>query len=267
MLTIAKDGLAESAYTVTVDDDPIICRIIEAATGIKSFSYASGADLAEDLERLSPVGVFVDIHLANHESGLEIIPKLKRVWPDAPLIAITSDPESTMVADALSAGADDFLRKPIDDVELRARLNARAAQIAERKGAALLEFGDIKLDVVKKSVTGPKGFRIISNREIGLLAQLAKAKGLIIAKKALKQHLWGDIAISDNVLDRKIYEVRKLLREVSANVELKSVYGEGLALRLRTHDLDALRLSDFEVLRRHQSRRRQEGQGLGEPGG
>lgn len=246
-------GLSETAYTVTIDDDPVICRIIEGATGLKSFSYPSGGDLAQDLSRLRPVGIFVDVHLANQESGLEIIPMLKRRWPDAPLLVITSDPESTIVSDALAAGADDFLRKPLDDVELRARLNARAAQIAERKGAALLEFGDLKLDVVKKSVTGPKGYRIVSNREIGLLAQLAKAKGLIIPKKTLKQHLWGDIAISDNVLDRKIYEVRKLLRDVSDTVELKSVYGEGLALRLRSHDVDTLELQDFDVLRRRQA--------------
>jgi DNA-binding response OmpR family regulator len=206
-----------------------------------------------DLERLHPVGVSVDVHLSNDQSGLEIIPRLKQAWPDAPLLVVTSDPESNIVSDALAAGADDFLRKPIDDVELRARLNARAAQIAERKGAALLEFGDLKLDVVRKSITGPKGFRVVSNREIGLLAQLAKAKGVIIPKKALKQQLWGDIAISDNVLDRKIYEVRKLLREVSDAVELKSIYGEGLALRLRSHEVDAIGFDDFEIMRKRQN--------------
>jgi hypothetical protein len=41
-------GLTESAYTVTVDDDPVICKIIEAATGLKSFSYASGGDLGRE---------------------------------------------------------------------------------------------------------------------------------------------------------------------------------------------------------------------------
>lgn len=251
-------GLGSSSYSVTLDDDPLIGKIIEVATGLKNFLYVSAMDLSRDLEHLHPVGVFVDIHLDEHESGIEIIPRLKQVWPDAPLLVITADPESSLVGDALSAGADDFLRKPLNDVELRARLNARSAQLAERRGSALLEFGDLKLDVVKKSITGPLGFRIISNREIGLLAQLAKAKGLIIPKKALKQHLWGNIAISDNVLDRKIYEVRKLLREVSAAVELKSIYGEGLALRLRSHETDATLLNDFDVIRktRHQGGQR-----------
>lgn len=245
--------LKKASYTITLDDDPIIARIIEACVGVKTFSYATGKDLLQDIKEYNPMGVFVDIHLADAESGLEIIPTVKETWPDVPLIVITSDPENTLVAKALSAGADDFIRKPLEELEVRARLNARIAQLIERRGNSLLEFGDLKLDIIQKTLVGNKGRQVISNREVGLLSHLIKAKGMVMSKETLKRHLWGGAAISDNALDRKIYEVRKLLRDVTDNVELKSVYGEGLKLRLKSHDEEVLLLNDYDIRRKHRA--------------
>lgn len=250
--------LKNLSYTVTLDDDPVIGKIIEGATSMKTFIYASAKALMNDIALYTPLGVFVDIHLTGDESGLEIIPQLRETWPDAPIIVITSDPEHSLVASALQAGADDFIRKPLDDIEVRARLNARLAQLSERRGNSVLQFGDAELDVIHKTITGPKGRQLISNREVSLLAQLIKAKGLVLSKAALKKQLWAGMAISDNALDRKIFEVRKLLRAVTDSVELKSIYGEGLKLQKTTHESDSLLLDDFDVFRRTRTRASQQ---------
>lgn len=242
------------SYTITLDDDPVIAKIIEGATSIKTFSYSSAKGLLADLVMFKPLGVFVDIHLAEDESGLEIIPQLREAWPDSPIIVVTADPEHSLVASALQTGADDFIRKPLDDIDIRARLNARLAQLAERRGHAVLRYADAELDIIHKTIKGPKGRAVISSREVNLLAQLIKAKGLVLSKSALKKQLWAGMAISDNALDRKIFEVRKLLKSVTDSIELKSIYGEGLKLQKKTHESDNLMLDDFDVFRQSRSR-------------
>ena len=242
--------LKSLSYTVTLDDDPVIAKFIDGSTALKTFAYSSAKALLTDLGMFTPLGVFVDIHLVGEESGLEILPQLREAWPDTPIIVITADPENSLVASALQTGADDFIRKPLDDVEVRARLNARLAQLAERRGHAVLRFADAELDIIHKTIKGPKGREVISNREVSLLAQLIKAKGLVLSKAALKKQLWSGMAISDNALDRKIFEVRKLLKNVTDAVELKSIYGEGLKLQKRTHESDSLMLEDYDVFRR-----------------
>lgn len=242
-------GEKKVCYTITLDDDPIICRIIEGALDLKSFCFGSASELKHECSNYAPVAVFIDVHLANNESGIDIIPHLKKEWPDAPIIVITSDPSSELVGQALAAGAEDFVRKPIDPVELQARLKARMAQIEEKKGKSIFEFGDIQLDIVQKTLTGSKGSRSISSREAELLTYLIKTNGMVVSKDILKRRLWGNIAISNNALDRKIFEVRKAIREVSSDVEIFSAYGAGLGLRLVSHEEDSLLLDDYDIQR------------------
>lgn len=242
------------SYTVTLDDDPVIPKLLEGSTGLKTFAYTSTRALLAEINQFTPLGAFIDVHLMGEDSGLEIIPQLRETWPDTPIIVITADAEHSLVANALQTGADDFIRKPLDEIEVRARLNARLAQLSERRGNSVLKFADAELDVIHKTIKGPKGRQVISNREVNLLAQLIKAQGLVLSKAALKKQLWCGMAISDNALDRKIFEVRKLLRSVTDAIELKSIYGEGLKLQKKSHEADSLMLDDYDVFRRSRSK-------------
>ena len=159
---------------------------------------------------------------------------------------MTADQDAHLVGQALASGADDFIRKPISPPEIMARLKARIEDLQDKNGHKLLSFGDIRLDLKHKAVSGPKGRANISTRETELLAELIGANGVVIPKDVLKRELWGHIAVSDNALDRKIFEVRKILRKVSENVELQSIYGVGMVLRHCSFERDRVILEDFE---------------------
>ena len=105
-------------YTITLDDDPMIRRLIERYTQIKSLPFTSARKLSEQAHKLNPTAAFIDIHLGYEECSLDILYALKKQWPLCPLIVITSDPDAEMVKKALSSGADDFVRKPIVPEEL-----------------------------------------------------------------------------------------------------------------------------------------------------
>jgi DNA-binding response OmpR family regulator len=223
----------EGAHTVTLDDDPIVGRLVEEILGFKTHLFGRVEDLRASFDALSPVGVFVDVHLTGGECGLDIVPQIKAKWPMAPVLVITADHGDALVGQALAAGADDFVLKPLKPGELVARLVARRTEIELRSQQTILRFGDVTLDLRQKLLGGPLGRYFQSGREVEILAYLIRANGAVVDKASLKRRVWGDIAVSDNAFDRKLFEVRKALRTVTSNVEIRAFYGQGIAVRMR----------------------------------
>ncbi len=247
----SKEGdLTRIPYTITLDDDPIPAKIIEETLGLKNFWFSESSVLVQHAYKLEPTGAFIDIYLKN-ECGLDVVPIIRSLWPSTAIIVMTGDSNDKLVGQALALGANDFIRKPISKLEIMARLKARIEDLKEKNGHTLLRFGDLRLDLRHKSMTGPGGQVALSAREIGLIAELVRANGVVVSKDALKRELWGHVAVSDNALDRKVFEVRKSLRRVSRSVVLQSIYGVGMVLRLRTSEADRVVLDDFESKIRH----------------
>ena len=242
------DGETEdqSNYTLTLDDDPFVGKLIEETLGIKNFHFESLAEFKKAYKKLRPVGAFIDIHLSEDESGLDVVPSMRELWPSTAIIVITADEDQKAVAEALASGADDFIRKPINPHEILARLTTRIGDIEDKLGNRVLRFGDFTVDLKYKSINGPGGQMTLSSREIELLAELVRSNGVVIPKDILKRKLWGNVSVSDNALDRKIFEVRKALKEVSAEVELHSIYGVGMVLRKKSHSDDKVLMDDME---------------------
>ena len=241
-----SENLATS-YTVTLDDDPVICDWIEKILGMRSFVFSRAEDLVDNLDQLDPIGVFIDIHLDGDITGLDVLPQIRKRWPLAPIIVITGDDSDELVSEALAAGADDFIQKPIRPGELIGRLNARKEELKRRNGATIIKFCDITLDSRHRVLSGPKGQVYQSPREVEILAKLMSADGVVIPKDALKRQVWGKIKVTNNALDRKLYEVRKSIKEVTDRVELKSVYKNGIAIRKKSFTEDQFLLGDLEV--------------------
>lgn len=226
------------AFTVTLDDDPLVGRIVSETLGIENIWFETSKELFEKVGEHHPVGALVDIHL-DGECGLDLVPSLRKLWPNTAIIVMTADYSRGLVGQALAAGADDFVRKPLDPVEVMARLRARLEDLEDKQGQTLLRFEDVKLDTKHRMLYGPEGSRSISVREVSLISELLRANGSLVPKDEMKRHLWQNVSVSDNALDRKIFEVRRALKEVGSQVVLQSIYGVGLALRcLNTVDSD-----------------------------
>ncbi|MBI4404403.1 MAG: response regulator transcription factor [Deltaproteobacteria bacterium] len=230
METIVKRNNKD--YTITLDDDPMVVKIIEKTTGLPTIHYSSAKKLAAEAKQYSPIAAFVDIYLGIADCGLDIVPALRAVWPYAPILIVTIDPTEEAVSAALAAGADDFLRKPLRPKELMARLQARLKDLAQKEAKSALNFADITLDTIHRTVRGRNGLKYLTSTESNLLLCLARAKGTIVPRSALKRHCWGDISVSDNALDRKMHEIRKALKDISETVTIRTAYGEGFVMEL-----------------------------------
>jgi len=221
-------------FTITVDDDPMVCRIIERATGIRSQGFGSSREIEHVCSQYEPLAVFLDIHLGFEESGLALIPLFRTHWHYAPIIVVTSDPDDVCLDEAFKQGANDFLLKPIKPREVQARFRTRLAELQERAARAALIAGDVRLDTAHRVVTGPLGRQFLAPVETLMLAQLIKAKGTVVPKEVIKRESWGPIHVSDNAFYRKLFELRRALEGVSHAVKIQSIYGTGLSLDVRS---------------------------------
>ena len=220
-------------YTITLDDDAMVHQIIEKSTKLPSRHYIDPSELSSDLENINPTAAFIDINLGDSKtSGLDLVPHLRRHFPFCPILIVTSSPTQESIAKALASGADDFVRKPLIPEELMARLKLRLEDSAQKAAKEIIEYGDISIDSIHRTVLGPKGKRYASPIEITLLTCLANMEGSIVEKEALKIRCWGQIKVTDNALHRKLHSVRQLLKDVTENVIIQTKYGVGFALKV-----------------------------------
>ncbi len=243
-------GLSEenSEYLLTIDDDPRITRFIEAVMGLKSFHFVDEKGLKSWEKKLNPAGIFVDINLEDGQCGLDLIPRLRALWPLAPIIVMTGDSAEKYVGEALASGADDFVIKPLNPAELLARYKARANQRKIIQGGRLVRFGDLELDTGYRTLKSPQGVENLAIKEAEILACLMRAPSVLVGKDELKRLVWGGVNVSDNSVDRKVFELRKSIKRLSRQVELHSVYGKGLCVRSHSFDQQQLMVEDQKIM-------------------
>jgi len=238
-------------YSITLDDDPIIYKIISQMTGINSLPFHSCATLLKRSPSYDPIAIFVDVHLSYDECGLDAIPHLRKNWPYTPIIVITSDPSDILVSQALATGANDFIRKPINAQELNARLHARIAEMSTRQNIDEIKVGELVFSKSHHSIRHKDKVTYLAKLEAQLFTILLENRGGLLTKDELKRRIWGSIAVSENTIDKKISRVRKALHEVSSDLVIGSIYGKGVSLQLNgihnnessSNSIDASRVS------------------------
>ncbi len=218
-------------YTLTLDDDPMIHAIIAAAMGVPSLSFTHPDALRRALPELDPIALFIDINLEADVSGLDLIPELRKRWPSCPLLVVTSDPSDDALGGALAAGANDFIRKPINRNELLARVKARMTEMARQAGSTQLVLGPLTFNRLHRSLEYRRERRYLTPQGACLLECLIEAQGMAVPRVDLKRRIWSNVKIGDNALDKKVHELRSALRELTADIHVQAIYGVGLSIR------------------------------------
>lgn len=218
-------------YTITLDDDPSVCRLIARVTGIASLPYTTTAALRSRAPSFDPVALFVDVHLGTDDSGLDIIPELRSQWPYVPIIVVTSDLEDGLIGQALAAGANDFVRKPISPTELNGRLHARISEMRARASKDTISACDFQFYISKSALQKNDKTIYIPALEAQLLMTLLENRDMVVPKEEIKRRLWGKLAVSDNTLDKKLSCLRKALHDIGSSSSIKAIYGQGVLLQ------------------------------------
>jgi len=141
--------------------------------------------------------------------GLEVLKRLRASANPVPVLVLTArDATSDRIA-GLDAGADDYLVKPFDVAELKARLRALLRRSFNRPEPTL-EYRGILLDPVNQQVSYQGAPINLPRKEFVLLHELIAQPGRVLTRDRLQQVLYGwDEEVESNALEVHIHHLRK----------------------------------------------------------
>lgn len=146
------------------------------------------------------------------QSGMQCLAAVRRHKVTTPIVMLTARDGVPDRISGLDAGADDYLVKPVDLLELAARLRAlvrRAHGVSE----SVLEAGDLRLNLTSRQVFLADQLVELSLREFEVLQIFMLNVGRVLSRQQIEQHLyqWGT-EVSSNTVEVHIYHLRKKLR-------------------------------------------------------
>jgi two-component system OmpR family response regulator len=164
--------------------------------------------------------------------GITIIRRLREGGVTTPALIISALGEVDDRVRGLRAGGDDYLVKPFAFAELLARVEALARRSATVVKDTVLRVGDLKLDLVSRTVS--RGGRDIDllPREFQVLEYLVRNEGHVVPRAMLLQHVWDlHFDPTTNIIDVYVGRVRRKIDGQQAYPLIHTIRGIGFCIR------------------------------------
>jgi two-component system, OmpR family, KDP operon response regulator KdpE len=221
---------------LVVEDEPQMRKFIRASLASHGFRVIEAERAAEALTLITshnPELLLLDLGLPDGD-GIDFTRQL-REWSRVPIIVLSARGREDDKVAALDAGADDYLTKPFGVNELLARLRValRHAQAAATTTAQVLQFGEIKLDLVRREVFRGAEELHLTPIEYKLLALFAKHAGKVLTHRQILMEVWGPAyAAQTHYVRVHMAELRKKIERDSSRPRFL-VTEPGVGYRLR----------------------------------
>jgi two-component system KDP operon response regulator KdpE len=183
-----------------VDDEPQITRVLRRSLTTRGYDVRVASDGLAAIQTFGdwpPDLVVTDLSMPDTD-GLQLCRNLRAI-SQLPIIVLSVRGEEGMKVQALDAGADDYVTKPFGMNELLARIRAalRRTRAAKRDEAAspVLEVGDFRLDLEKRSVAVGGTEVHLTPKEYDLMLYLVSHPGKVLTHRTLLAAVWGGESI------------------------------------------------------------------------
>lgn len=216
-----------------IEDEPEMASVLKTALERQDLVVDHVSTLA-DAEAMARLGTFdavvLDRRLPDGD-GLSLIPRLRALHVDAPVIALTAMSGLDDRVSGLNAGADDYMVKPFAIEELVARLRAlHRRQFTVRAEQAVV--GRLTYDFRHREALVEDQALELPRRERLVLETLIRRPGRAIMRSALEEAVYAlDDEIGSNALDAHISRLRRKLDDVAAGIEIRAIRNIGYLLR------------------------------------
>jgi heavy metal response regulator len=218
---------------LVVEDEKKTASFVRKALQAEGFAVdvCSNGDDALAAARATPFdGIVLDIMLPGRD-GLSVLRQLRERKNATPVLLLSARGEVNERVEGLNAGADDYLPKPFELVELVARVRALTRRSGENK-STVLRVADLTLDTITHRAQRGGTDIELTAREYRLLEFLMRAAGRICGRMTIVEKVWDyDFDPGTNLVD--VY-IRRLREKIDANFEpklLHTVRGTGYVLK------------------------------------
>ncbi|AYW47610.1 DNA-binding response regulator [Tetragenococcus osmophilus] len=165
-------------------------------------------------------------------SGEELIAEI-RSKKGTPIIVITAKNDSTVLSDVFEAGANDYIAKPFNTVEVMARIKNQLKNLGEKTKGAVLTVGSIKLNDETHEVYYQDQLLALTQKEYELLKCFLAHPKKVFTKANLYETIWQEPYFGDdNTITVHISRLRNKFQAFTDQEVIKTIWGVGFQLNI-----------------------------------
>ncbi len=217
-----------------VDDDRAVREALRRALTLGGYEVQTADGGAEGIEQVVqglPDAVVLDVGMPDID-GLEVCRRLRLLENRVPILILTARDAISDRIDGLDAGADDYLLKPFDVEELKARLRALLRRTGAGGDPDALAFAEVHLDSSRHGAVVGDAFTELTRTEYQLLELLMLNPRRVLSHSLIYDRVWGyDFGAASNALRVYVGYLRRKLEDAGARQLIHTVRGVGYVLR------------------------------------
>jgi len=161
------------------------------------------------------------------KDGFEVCRDLRRAKVRTPILMLTAKAQDAEKVMGLDMGADDYVTKPFSPRELRARIRALLRRVVPAV-ESVQHVGDCELDFGRAEVRRDGQAVDLTAIELKMLDVFVRNPGRVITRAVVINDVWGDVFVTDRVVDTHIVKLRrKIERDPAEPQHIVSVRGIG----------------------------------------
>lgn len=177
---------------VIIDDEPQIRKILTIVLESENYKVVeseNGKDGIIQVASMHPQLVILDIGLPDRD-GFSVLKEI-RTWSNIPVIILSVRNSEEDIVKALDIGADDYLTKPFNALELLARIRANIRRTLRNEENTIFTNGDLQIDFASRIVRKADLEIKLTSTEFLLLVMLAKNVDKVLTHRHLLKEIWG----------------------------------------------------------------------------
>ncbi|MCE9676000.1 response regulator transcription factor [Paraclostridium bifermentans] len=173
--------------------------------------------------------ILLDLNLPDTD-GIEVLKYLRKKSIDTPIIIITARDNVSDLAIGLDNGADDYITKPFQLLEVRARIHAVIRRFHGRTNP-IINIGTLKLNPVKRTVYIDDKEVILAIKEFDILEYICYKHPAVVSSEEIVEHVYDEnFDPFSSVLRVHISRLKNKLKNVQGQEVLVNVRGKGYCL-------------------------------------
>ena len=219
-----------------VDDEKEIRDLVEIylkGEGYKTVKAGDGEEALYALRNDPEIDLIILDVMMPKLNGIEACLKI-REERELPIIMLSAKSEDMDKIHGLTAGADDYITKPFNPLELIARVKAQlrrytAYNVESNNSKVIIEIGDLTINTDTRQVwVGEKDVRL-TPKEFDILELLARNKGIVLSIRKIYEEVWKEEFFkADNTVTVHITNLREKIEvDPKAPIYIKTIWGVG----------------------------------------
>ena len=219
-----------------VEDEEVLASVIKETLELNGFEVrcaVNGKEGWEMYRSFSPDVCVIDVMMPKKD-GVTLVEEIRMTDDEIPIVFLTAKTSTADVIRGLSAGADDYIKKPFSIEELLLRILGllRRSKLKTKKAAGngIYQIGAYVFDSHRQELNFKGEVRRLSQRETEILKMLADHLNAITPRKAMLLNVWGDDGFFNaRNMDVYITRIRKYLQQ-DASIQIINVRSVGFKL-------------------------------------